>query len=379
MRIAIVTDTWPPEVNGVALTVHGLAHGLAGLGHSVEVIRPQQPGSTAAGDTDGLVHLQVPSLLLPRYRGLRVGLPIRQRLLRRWRSQLPDAIYLATEGPLGHSALAAAEALDIPTCSGLHTRFDQYAGHYGMPRLQDWVLAGMRRFHNRAGATLVPTQALAGQLRTLGFTHVQQLPRAVDNARFHPGLHDPQLRRQWGAQDDSLLLLHVGRMAAEKNLPLLIRADAAIRQAGIKLHTVIVGDGPLRASLQASHRHIHFTGTLHGQQLASAFASADLFVFPSLSETFGNVTLEAMASGLPVVAYDYGAAGEHILSGSTGLSAACDDEPAFLAACLQLAGDAGLRARLGAQARARMLQLSPENVSQDFAGLLRSLNRLEAA
>lgn len=379
MRIAIVTDTWPPEINGVALTVHGLAHGLADLGHAVQVVRPQPADTRLDSHELRLEQHFVPGVPLPRYRGLRFGLPVPRRLHRLWRSQRPDAVYLATEGPLGHSALNAAMALDIPTCSGLHTRFDHYACHYGLPQLQHWVLAGMRRFHNRAGATLVATRALEKELRGHGFACVQQLARAVDTTRFHPRHRDPALRHAWGVADTQPVLLHVGRLAPEKNLSLLLRVHQQLGESGCPARTVIVGDGPLRAAMQAAHPEIIFTGMLQGQALASAYASADLFAFPSLSETFGNVLLEAMASGLPVVAYNHAAAGEHLLGelGSTRID--CGDEMAFIQQCLRLARCADSRRQLGRLAQQQMQALSPQRVTAEFARLLTSLDRLEAA
>lgn len=152
MRYAIVTETYPPELNGVALTVHGLETGLRARGHQVDVVRPRQSADTAATDA-----LLVRGASLPRYPGLKFGLPATHRLVRHWRSTQPDAIYVATEGPLGWSAMRAARRLGIPVATGFHTRFDQYLPDYGAAWLQGTALRWMRRFHNQAEATLVPT------------------------------------------------------------------------------------------------------------------------------------------------------------------------------------------------------------------------------
>ena len=225
MRYALVTETWPPEVNGVALTVQGLAHGLASRGHAVEVLRPRQP--TDNRDEHGeaaLATLLLPGAALPRYPGLRFGLPATGTLVRHWRSAPPDAIYIATEGPLGWSALRAAGRLGIPVASGFHTRFDRYMRDYGMPWLEGTALAWMRRFHNRADATVVPTTELAQQLQAAGFGHITRLARAVDTGVLSPQLRESGLRASWGAGPDTLVAIHVGRIAAEKNLDLAVRA-----------------------------------------------------------------------------------------------------------------------------------------------------------
>ncbi|MGH8081502.1 MAG: glycosyltransferase, partial [Lysobacter sp.] len=177
MRYAIVTETYPPEINGVALTVQGLEQGLRARGHQVGLVRPRQDSDAG----DGAAHeVLVRGLPLPRYPGLRFGLPCAGRLIEAWTRDTPDAIYVATEGPLGWSALKAARRLRIPAATGFHTRFDEYMRDYGAPFLVGTALAWMRRFHNGADATLVPTRELADFLRARGFDDVVRLPRAVD-------------------------------------------------------------------------------------------------------------------------------------------------------------------------------------------------------
>ncbi len=370
MHAAIVTETWPPEVNGVALTVHGLAEGLRALGHRVSVVRPTQPAAAGATDIDTL---RVRSAPLPRYPGLRFGLPAGGQLLARWRGERPDAIYIATEGPLGWSALNAAQRLGIPVATGFHTRFDDYMARYGFGWLTPLAFAWLRRFHNAAGATLVPTRELADFLTARGFRRVRRLGRAVDTALFDPARRSAALRAAWGAGDDDLVVIHVGRLAAEKNLGLALTAFAAIRARRAEARFVIVGDGPVRASLARAHPDVIFSGLKRGEELAEHFASGDLFVFPSLSETFGNVTLEAMASGLATIAYDYGAAREHLRDGAHGHAIARDDESGFIEAAVRIALDDDARRRMGHAARAAMLPLNPTQVSRDFADLLARL------
>lgn len=369
MHYAIISETWPPEVNGVALTVQSLADGLAARGHAVDVVRPRQsPQDTADART-----LLVGSLPLPRYPGLRMGHWAGATLQRRWHDAAPDAVYIATEGPLGNSALRAARALGIPAATGLHTRFDHYMGAYGAGLLRGAALDWMRRFHNRGQATLVPTRELQDELEGLGFRTLRRLARAVDTRLFDPALRDPALRADWGADGDGPVLLHVGRVAAEKNLALAIRAFRAVQATQPRARMVLVGDGPLRSELELAHPDLVFAGTRRGNDLARHYASADLFVFPSLSETFGNVTLEAMAGGLPVVAQARGAAAEHLADGRHGASIAPDAPDAFVRACVHLAADGELRRAMGAAARQATSALDPARVAADFDRLLQSL------
>lgn len=366
MRFAIVTETYPPEVNGVALTVQGLEHGLRARGHTVEVIRPRQNGHAAAAH-----EVLVRGAAMPRYPGLRFGLPAPRVLARQWQLQRPDAIYIATEGPLGWSALRTARRLGIPVASGLHTRFDEYLADYGAPWLQSTALAWMRRFHNQCQATLVPTRELQQFLQEQGFIHARLLARAVDGRQFDPRRRDPGLRAEWGIEGEGFVAIHVGRIAAEKNLVLAVKAFRRIQQIRPKARFVWVGDGPLRERLAYENPDFIFCGIQRGEALARHFASGDLFLFPSRSETFGNVTLEAMASGVATVAFDYGAAREHLQSGHSGV--AVDNDGTFIAAAVQLAGDDEMRATLGANACRAMQRLHPEQVVAEFEALLEEL------
>lgn len=378
MRIAIVTETWPPEINGVALTVQSLTNGLSELGHSVEVVRPRQPAEASTTDA-GIAHQLVRAAAIPRYPGLRFGVPQPGQLSRHWRRCPPDAIYVATEGPLGHSAVTTAVRLGIPVCTGFHTRFDDFVRHYGAGMLAPAVFAWMRWFHNTAAATLVPTSELADWLRSNRFRNVQLLRRAVSTQRFDPIQRDPALRRQWGLADNDLAVIHVGRIAAEKNLAMVTRSFRAIQRHNPRARLVVVGDGPVREHWQAENPDFIFCGIQRDTELARHYASGDLFLFPSLSETFGNVTLEAMASGLAVVAFDYGAAREHIIDGSSGRRIACDDEQGFIDAAVALADDETTRVAMAHAARQAMLPLDPASVSANFAALLAELAQSEAA
>ncbi len=372
MRYTIVTETYPPEVNGVALTVQSLERGLRERGHSVDLVRSRQSRDSVAA-----VHEQlVASLPLPRYPGLRFGLPATRTLLSLWNLHRPDAIYVATEGPLGWSALRAARALGIPAATGFHTRFDLYMRDYGAPFLQSLALRWMRRFHNRAQATLVPTEVLRNDLKTMGFRHATRLPRAVDNILFHPARRDDALRAAWGLRAESLAVIHLGRIAPEKNLGLAVRAFRNIQHRFPDARFVWVGDGPAREQLAKDNPDFVFCGVQRGEALAKHFASSDLFLFPSRSETYGNVTLEAMASGVPTVAFDYGAAHERLRDGEHGAAVAdgtADSDDAFVRAAVRIAVDANLRAHMRIAARDAVAELRPQQVAADFDAILQRL------
>jgi glycosyltransferase involved in cell wall biosynthesis len=374
MHYAIVSETYPPEVNGVALTVQGLELGLRARGHDVSLVRPRQDDDEHNAHAGTLL---VRGVALPRYPGLKFGLPATRRLARLWNVTRPDAIYVATEGPLGWSALRAARRLGIPAATGFHTRFDEYMRDYGAAFLQQTALRWMRRFHNGGQATLVPTHELAGFLQAHGFANVVRLPRAVDTVQFDPDKRDCNLRREWGLGDGDFAAIHIGRIAPEKNLDLAVRAFRELQRTRPAARFVWVGDGPSREQLALGNPDFIFCGVQRGEALATHFASGDLFVFSSHSETFGNVTLEAMASGVPTVAFDYGAAREALRDGVHGAAIADGDDAGFIAACSRLANDDALRRAMGAAARSAVSGLRPEQVAADFDRILQSLANRE--
>ena len=350
-EIAIVTETYPPEINGVANTMRHLAEMLAERGHRIQLIRPRQRMEPPQPDAARIVQFLVPGLPLPGYRGLRIGLPVYWRLRRLWRRITPNLIYIATQGPLGHAALAAARALKIPTVTGFHTQFHQYSKHYGLGLLTRQIAGALRHFHNRSDVTLVPTAALQAELSTAGFQNVQVFGRGVDVARFSPAWRDRQLRRSWGCDEGTLVVLSVGRLAAEKNLTLARVAFRAIRAERPEARFVLVGDGPELQRLRRECPDLICPGAKVGVELSAHYACGDLFLFPSLTETFGNVVIEAMASGLPVIAFDYAAAHTHIASWENGVTLPVGDDAAFIAASRQLARDLGRLRQMGQAAR----------------------------
>ncbi len=273
--------------------------------------------------------------------------------------------------------MRAARKLGIPIATGFHTRFDDYVGRYGAGFLSPWVLAWLRRFHNRGDATLVPTSELAESLAQQGFHHVQHLGRAVDTRQFNAHWRNEELRASWGLKPGELAVIHVGRIAPEKNMPLAVKAFRALQEKRPDAKFIMVGDGPQRTSVQSENPDFIFAGMRRGDDLAQHYASADIFCFPSLSETFGNVTLEAMASGLPVCAFDYGAAREHCKDGVHGRTVGFSDEHAFVKAFVELATHADLK-KMGMLANESVQHLHPETVAKAFSRLLHELSDIRS-
>lgn len=290
------------------------------------------------------------------------------KLLRRWQRRRPDVLYIATEGPLGLSALRAARRLGIAVVSGFHTNFPQYSQQYGMGFVTRILTHYLRWFHNRSQLTLVPSVSQKLELERRDFERVELLSRGVDSQLFHPSKRSQALREQWGLQDDEIAVLHVGRLAPEKNLGLLKSSFEALSESypQRRLKLVVVGDGPQRAALQAQLPEAIFCGVQRGELLASHYASGDVFLFPSLTETFGNVVLEALASGLAVVAYDEAAAGQHIRHGHNGALAMPGDEEAFIDAARWLLEDSETLRRVRLNARQHASRQGWQSIIDQF-------------
>jgi glycosyltransferase involved in cell wall biosynthesis len=338
MRVAYVTETYPPEVNGVALTVQRCVRHMRRNGHRVLLVRPAQHGEAHGREGNNHPEWRTHGMRIPMYPDLRMGLAGAAQLRAGLREFGADLVHVATQGPLGRAAMAAARGIGVPVTSDFRTNFHLYARHYGFGFAGGLVMHYLRRFHNRSAATFVPCHALQAELTARGFTRVEVMGRGVDARLFTPARRSMELRRHWNAADTAPVLLYVGRLASEKNVPLALRAFEAVHTLRGDARMVVVGDGPLRRSLQASHPQVHFVGLQHGTELAAHYASADVFLFPSLSETFGNVTLEAMASALAVVAFDAAAAGELIRDGRNGLLARAGDADGFVRAACAAAG-----------------------------------------
>ena len=271
MRILVATDAWHPQVNGVVRTLTHMADAAKALGVEVSFLTPESFRTFA----------------MPSYRDLRVALPYRTKIARLIADAGADSIHIATEGPIGLLVRRYCRKHGLPFTTSFHTRFPEYVSAR-LPVPESWIWAALRAFHGPSQAVMAATPALANELRARGFRNVVLWPRGVDAHQFHPRTSDLGLPRP--------VFLCVGRVAVEKNL----EAFLDLNLPGTKL---IVGDGPARAALARNYPNAVFLGSRQGEALAEAYAGADVFVFPSKTDTFGLVLLEALASGLPVAAF----------------------------------------------------------------------------
>ena len=290
-------------------------------------------------------------LPIPRYPHLRMGVTSKKALVKLWSRRRPDVVHIATEGPMGWSALQAANHLKLPVCSDFRTNFHAYSKHYGVGWLHKPIMAYLRKFHNSTQCTMTPDEGLRRDLQEYGFKNVLVVARGVDTVQFSPRFRSEALRESWGVAPQDLVVMHVGRLAAEKNLTTLMQAFEALRAVEPRARLVLVGDGPARKELQARCPDAIFAGMRHGADLAAHYASGDLFIFPSLTETFGNVTTEALASGLPVLAFDYAAAHQLVKPGVNGQLAPFGNMPELVRLAADMAQDRAALRQMGLQAR----------------------------
>ncbi len=373
-RLAVVTETYPPEVNGVAMSMARVVDGLNRRNHDVQLIRPRQSAKAAppSSGQPAVDEVLTKGLPVPLYPNLRMGVPSKRALVKLWSLKRPDVVHIATEGPLGWSALQAAQHLALPVTSDYRTNFHAYGKHYRLGLFSKPIMGYLRKFHNRCDATMVPTEAMRALLSDRGFERLSVVGRGVDAQRFDPARRSAAMRESWGAGPDDLVLGYVGRLAPEKNLGVALAAFEAVKAVQPRARLVFVGDGPMRAELAARAPDAVFAGQRSGDDLAEHYAGLDLFLFPSLTETFGNVTTEAMASGCAVVAFESAAAGELIRSGVNGWLAGAGREADFVAAARVAALDAATRRAVAEAARVTARRLDWGDITARFEGVLES-------
>lgn len=357
MRIEFVTDTYPPDVNGVAMTLGRLTACLKKRGHYVHVIHTGE--SAAAGETSKY------SVALPGYQEVRVGLPSPLKLRKRWKKKRPDAIYVATESPLGLSAIKAAREMGIAVVSGFHTNFHQYLKKYSLGKMQKPAMSYLKRVHAKADCTFAPSQNVVDMLKEEGFENVRLLGRGVDTELFHPNKRCAVLRSEWGARAETPVVVIVGRVAPEKNLDFAMGIVKEMRARIPDTKVVVVGDGPSREKLSQQHSDVRFVGVKTGEDLAKHYASADILLFPSETETFGNVLLEGMASGLITVSYNYAASSIYVNHSENGLQAELGNEDSYLEQSIKSLGFVRNQL-LKDKARETVKSLSWDKITQNF-------------
>ena len=365
LRVALVTGSYNYIADGVALTLNRLVAFMESRGVEVLVFAPvgPRPAFAHAGEV-----VPVPSIAAPgrgEYRAA-LGLPRgpRGRLL----AFRPDILHIATPDLLGHAAQRLGRRMGWPIVASYHTRFETYLKYYGLDVLTPALAGLVRSFYDRCREIYVPSESMIDVLRADGVkTSIRLWPRGVDTARFHPGARSEAWRAARGVAPDDVVIAFVSRLVKEKRVAEVAQAFARLRAAGIAHRPLFVGDGPERAFLEREVPGALFEGFLSGSDLATAYASSDVFLFPSDTETFGNVTLEAMASGLPTVCANATGSRSLVEAGVTGYLAEVGDAGGLYDAVAALALDAARRRRMGEAARARSLRFSWEEA---MAGLL---------
>ena len=357
-RVLFCTDTYAPQVNGVSVVTALSVKGLAARGWRCEVVAPSYPRSARVGDLlrsglEGRV-VPVPSLPLPGYHEIRLAAPAYRIVADAIDRFRPDIVHCQTEFMIGRLGQIAAGRRGIPLVSSYHTDFSRYASAYGAARLGPIVTAHLARFHRRSCRVFTPSSASAADLHAMGVPAVEVWGRGVDARRFSPLLRGPEVRERLGF-GSRFTFLYVGRFAPEKNVELVLeayrRASAMVPQGVMRL--VLAGTGPREAALRRMAREgVTFLGHLDRErELPELYANADAFVFASTTETLGLVVLEAMASGIPVVAAPAGGVRDHLRHGVNGLAFPAGDAEALSAAMRTLADDPGYALGLGVGAR----------------------------
>ena len=360
MRIAFCTDILPPVADGVTRTLSELAPALLGDGMELLFLSPMQPHPSLPWRDR--VH-RVPGMPFPLYPSYPMSLPPGVGTDAVLDGFAPDVIHVVTPSLLGLYGVRYGERRGIPVVASFHTNFVSLFSYYGMGPLEWLGRRLMRGFYNRCAATLAPSRTTAAELRAAGIRNVTLWWRGVDHSRFAPTFRSAALRLQAGA-GSAPLLLYVGRLAREKNLDYLVTVVHELERRRTAFRLVIVGDGPMRQRLAASLPRAYFTGHLLQDQLAAWYASADLFLFPSANETFGNVVLEAFASGLPVVAVARGGVQELVRPGRNGFLAPPDAPAVFAEITRALLERPALLARLSEGARATAARYDWPDVSR---------------
>lgn len=364
IRLALFTDSYPPQLNGVSLLVSRLVDAVRNRGGAVRVYTTTDP----AGAEDADVR-RWPSVAFWAYPEHRIALPTQPRVRRELRAWHPTLVHAASPFGMGLAARAAARATGVPFVTSYHTNWSAYSSFYQMGALSSAAWHYLRWFHNGGARTYCPTHAVERELAARGFRHMAIWSRGVDSVRFNPSFRSRALRERLGVPDDVVLTVYVGRLGAEKGLDVALKGmHEVVRAAPDKVRCAIAGDGPFAVEARRlAPSGTIFMGRLTGAALSEFYASADLFFFPSTTDTFGNVLLEAMASGLPVVGADVGPTRE-LLAEHGGLTFAPNDPAAFAARVLELVSNPTRRITFARNALAFARRRTWDRVWDDLMG-----------
>ncbi|MET0400127.1 MAG: glycosyltransferase family 1 protein [Longimicrobiaceae bacterium] len=347
MKIAYFTESLLPHVDGVSRTLAQLFGTLEARGVEFRVHSPFVPGPEVSWS--GRVR-PVRYVRFPLYPDYRVSLPWGHGVGDELDAWAPDLVHVVSPTPMASWAQRWAARRGVPVVSSFHTHFVSYFRYYGVPALEGFGWGMLRRFYARCARVYAPSRSIIRELESHGIGRLELWSRGMDTRRFSPAFRDPELRRELGVCDDTPVLLLVSRLVKEKDLADLAAMDGVLRARGLRYRLVLVGDGPMRAELEARLPHAHFAGHQTGEALARWYASADVFVFPSTTETFGNVVTEALASGLPAVVVDRGGPPDQIEPGENGWIARANDPADLADRVADLLRDPQARARMGRRA-----------------------------
>ena len=374
LRVALVTGSYNYIADGVALTLNRMVGYLESHGVEVLVFAPvaARPAFSHRGEV-----VPVPSIAAPgrgEYRAA-LGLPSRPR--ERLLAFRPDILHIATPDLLGHAALALGRKMGWPIVASYHTRYETYLTYYGLGALTGALKGVVKRFYAGCREIFVPSESMAEALRADGVDgEIRLWPRGIDTVRFNPGKRSEAWRAARGVAPDEVIVAFVGRLVKEKRVASVASVFARLRAEGVPHRAMFIGDGPERTWLEREAPGAMFEGFLTGDDLPIAVASADVFLFPSDTETFGNVTLEAMACALPAVCADATGSRSLVVAGVTGFLAPVGDDAALYKAVATLAVDAELRRRMGEAGRTRSLEYSWDEA---MGGLLARYEALAGA
>lgn len=348
MKVAYFTESLYPLVDGVSRTLARLFATMEDRQVDFKIFSPFVPEGEVSWSTRvtrvGYIHF-------PPYPDYRVSIPFRRSIRRELAAFSPDLIHVVSPTPMGAWAQKLAKERDIPAVASFHTHFVSYFRYYGVAPLEPFGWSMLRRFYRGCRRVYAPSMSIVRELQARGIDNVELWSRGIDLGGFSPDHRDPELIHRAGAGPDVPMLLLVSRLVKEKDLLDLVEVDRVLRARGLDFSFVFVGDGPLRAKLETALPHAHFVGHQSGSDLAGWYASADVFIFPSTTETLGNVVLEALASGLPSVVVDRGGPQDLINHGSNGFVAKANDPLSIAEYLERLLSDAALRQAMSREAR----------------------------
>ena len=373
LRVALFTGNYNYIKDGVALTLNRLVAFLERRGIPVLVFAPvaAKPAFESVGEL-----VPVPSFAIPTRSEYRIALGLPAKARERLRAFRPTLFHIAVPDILGSQALSLAERWGVPAVASYHTRYDTYLRFYGLGLFEALGQAHMRRFYNRVRRVYPPSESMAEIIRREGQSqNVEIWARGVDSEMFSPTKRDMSWRRSLGLADDEVAIAFAGRLVKEKNTAVYVSVISKLLARGVRVRPLVIGDGPEMAAMRTALPTGIFAGFLHGDELARAYASSDVFFFPSESETFGNVTLEAMASGLPAVNALSSGSNSLVAEGLTGFLVSARDEDGLAARLTQVATDDALRRGMGEAARARALGYSWDAVLNGLLDSYRAVLR----